>query len=142
MDKQEAYSLIKLAISECYEPSEWTLILLKNSWVVTDLNLSGNYKANRHLLRLNDYVTIEITQYENRPLVQVYIGMSPNHLKRPKWISCLIDYNLGYDHIRTEVHTLMVSANLELNELQRGMNRVVTLKPYETYDATNQLAND
>ena len=125
MDNQ----LIKRAIQEYYTEQEWLIIMLKSSWAS-----EGNPRISyRDMLRLNEYATIEITKYQKDPIVKVYIGVSTDHLKRPKWLSVEIDPNAEYTLIKTIVHNLLDKVNYELVTLR---NDYVTV---DAIDVSAQL---
>ena len=124
-------TLIKRAIQEYYTPNEWLLILLKNSW-----ESEGNKRINyRDTLVLNEYVTIEINRYLMQPYIQVYIGVSEKHAKRPKWLSVEIDKEVEHNYtvIKTLVHNLLDKTNYEVQTIR---NDYITV---DAPDVSNQL---
>ena len=122
-------TLIKRAIQEYYTEHEWLLIMLKNSWTS-----EGNPRISyRDMLKLNEYATIEITKYQKDPILQCSIGVSTNHLKRPKWISVEIDPTAEYNIIRMLVHNLLDKVNYEILQIRNDYITVTAI------DVSNQI---
>lgn len=122
---------IKRAIEHYYTDKELTIIYLKNSWVVEGVTTL----CPRHTLKLNDYASIEITRYNNTPLVQVYVGISENILKRPRWINRGIDAESTQEQINSVIGDLLIEMELELDKIKHMSITV------HAANVSNQLSN-